>query len=71
MVKSGEAFGKTDPNIGKGMPVEKAVDHICKAMTLRIAESTIGGTKYKILYHLGMILPQGVIDYASDDFYKK
>lgn len=43
---SGEAFGKVDDNIGSGMPVEKAVDMILKAIHLKRHEIVVG----KIVY---------------------
>ena len=45
LLGDGSAFGKTDPNIAKGMPVDKCIDQILKSMTLDIAEMTIGGTQ--------------------------
>ena len=69
--KDGSSFGKTDPNIGKGLTAEKAVDIITKAMTLKIAELTVGGTVYKIAYHLMIFLPQIVTDKVMDYFLKK
>ena len=67
----GTTFGKLDANIKKGIPVEKAVDYILKAMTLQIAEMTIGGTMYKVLYHVMMVLPQYFTDVLSDRVMKK
>ena len=71
LTKDGSSFGKTDPNIGKGLTAEKAVDIITKAMTLKIAELTVGGTVYKIAYHLMIFLPQIVTDKVMDYFLKK
>lgn len=61
----GQTFGKVDANIAKGMPVEKAISFILKGMELDIAELTIGGTYYKVLYHVAHLLPQSVYDHFA------
>ena len=40
-------------------------------MTLGIAEMTVGGTMYKVLYHIMTVLPQGFTDYLTDETMKK
>ena len=67
----GATFGKLDADIKGGIPVEMCVDYILKAMTLKIAELTIGGTIYKVLYHVMIVLPQFCTDYLSDRAVKK
>ena len=61
----GSAFGKLDPNIANGMPVEEAVTQILKSITLGIAEMSVGGDSYKLMYHLGVFLPQAFTDFLS------
>lgn len=67
----GSKFGKLDANIKKGISADKCVNQILKAMTLNIAEMTIGGTMYKVLYHVMTVLPQFFTDYLSDKVMKK
>jgi len=43
---AGESFGKVDENIGSGMPVEKAVDIIAKAIYMRRHEVLVGKAFY-------------------------
>mmetsp|Transcript_26109 Transcript_26109/g.32627 ORF Transcript_26109/g.32627 Transcript_26109/m.32627 type:complete len:295 (+) Transcript_26109:19-903(+) len=71
LLGDGRAFGKTDPNIAKGMPVEKCVTQILKSIKLGIAEMSVGGTGYKVIYHLGVYLPQQFTDFLSDKVLKK
>lgn len=49
MTGSGEAFGKVDDNIKKGMTVEHAVETILKAIYLQKSEVVVSNLFYKIL----------------------
>lgn len=71
LLADGSAFGKTDPNIAKGMPVDECVTQILKSITLGIAEMSVGGAGYKAAYHLLIFLPQFVTDYVIDRAQKK
>jgi hypothetical protein len=46
---SGEAFGKLDANISSGMPVDKAVDIIVKAVYLKRDEIVVGKWVYWLI----------------------
>ena len=50
--------------------MEVAVDMMLKAMTLKIAEKSIGGTQYLLLYYLMHFLPQSFYDHVANKFYK-
>lgn len=52
---SGESFGKVDENIGQGMPVEKAVDIILKAVYMRRHEIIVGKAFYWWITKLAFI----------------
>ena len=52
----GSTFNKTDPNIAKGMPVDKCAKFILKSIQLKIAEMSVGGTGYKVFYYVGNVL---------------
>lgn len=49
---SGQAFGKLDENIGTGMPVDKAVDIMLKAIFLKRHEITVGKIFYWVIPRL-------------------
>jgi hypothetical protein len=66
MMADGSSFGKTDPNIKKGMSVDKCTQIILKSIQLRIAEMSVGGTVYKIFFYLSNIFPQEFTDYLLD-----
>ena len=40
-------------------------------MTLGIAEMTVGGTLYKVLYHVMVFMPQAFTDFLLDKTMKK
>ena len=71
MLGDGSTFGKLDDNIKKGVPVDKAVTTILKAMTLKRAETCVGGGFYVFLYYLFMFLPEWMYDKVTDKFMKK
>lgn len=49
---SGKTFGKTDTNIQKGIPVEKAVETMLKAVQLGERELIVGRALYHVVPHL-------------------
>ena len=65
LMRDGSAFGKTDPNIANGMPVDEAVTQILKSIVLGIAEMSVGGDFMKFMYHIGVFLPQEFTDFFS------
>ena len=71
MLGDGSTFGKMDGNIKKGIPVDKAVTTILKAMTLKRAETCIGGGLYVFMNYLMMFLPEWMYDKVADYFMKK
>lgn len=52
---SGEAFGKLDSNISKGMKVQKAIEMIVKATYLRRAEVYVCGWGYYFIPKLAFL----------------
>mmetsp|Transcript_27942 Transcript_27942/g.20927 ORF Transcript_27942/g.20927 Transcript_27942/m.20927 type:complete len:167 (-) Transcript_27942:33-533(-) len=66
---SGEAFGKVDENIEKGMPVDKAVNIILKAVYMKRAEVTVGSLFYQIIPTL-MFASTWLRDFANDVKYR-
>ena len=66
MLGDGSTFGKVDENIKKGIPVDKAVTIIMKAMTLKRAETCIGGGFYVFGSYLAMFLPEWMYDKVID-----
>ena len=68
MTGTGETFGKTDSNIGKGMTVSNCVDQILKSMALRKYEVIIGRTWTQIIPLLST--SSNLMDYFMDKKYK-
>jgi len=66
LMGDGSSFGKTDPNIAKGMTVEKSVTMILKSIQLGIAEMSVGGTGYKVFFYLQNIFFQPFTDMMTD-----
>lgn len=66
LMGDGSSFGKTDPNIAKGMTVDKSVTMILKSIQLGIAEMSVGGTGYKVFFYLQNILFQPFTDMMTD-----
>lgn len=55
-------LGATDSNIANGITAEKCANDILKAMSLKIAETTIGGNVQVMQHYLMVLLPQSIID---------
>jgi len=69
LLGNGEKFGKSDPNAKIGYPVEKAVDEIFRAMTLKKTEFILGGLFYQLVPYIQV--SQNLTEYFADKYFKK
>ena len=68
VVADGRSFGKLDSNIGKGMPVDQAVDHILRCMILNRTETTIGKQWYNIIPFVSAI-SNSLTEWGQDKYF--
>uniref|UniRef100_A0A7S3CJH3 Uncharacterized protein n=1 Tax=Strombidium rassoulzadegani TaxID=1082188 RepID=A0A7S3CJH3_9SPIT len=60
LVGEGKALGKTDANIGQGIPVEEACDDIVRAIYLRRRWVVIGGPYFQVVSKVANLVPEGL-----------
>jgi short-subunit dehydrogenase len=70
LLGGGQAFGKTDTNIQKGMSAEDAVEIILKGTQLKLHELVVGRVFFHVLPHV-CFLSSKINDFMGDAIFKQ